>query len=65
MDLSSNTIFRLTVGLIDRVCPVQAKRARLTSIQSIEPSIRITARELMVALVDTSAVTGLVEDNLW
>ncbi len=50
------------VGFTERVCPVHARSARFTSIQSVEPSIRTTAKELRVDLVDTSADIGLVED---
>lgn len=47
------------------VCPVQANRARPASIQSVVPSRLTVVIEVQEALVDISAVTGLVEEIRW
>lgn len=59
------TIFWFMVGLMEMVWPVQASRARPGSIQSVVPSKLTVVIEVQEALVDTSAVTGLVEEIRW
>lgn len=50
---------------MDIVWPVQASRARPASIQSVVPSRLTVVIEVKEALVDISAVTGLVEEIRW
>lgn len=48
-----------------RVCPVHANSDLPTSIQSTVPSKFMVVIEVLAALVDISAVTGVVEEILW
>ena len=59
------TICLLMEGVIYRVCPVHANSDLPTSIQSTVPSKFMVVIEVLAALVDISAVTGVVEEILW
>ena len=56
------TMFRFIIGVIERVCPVQARRAFPVIIQSKVPSRLTVVIEVWDALVDISAVIGVVDD---
>ena len=56
------TILRFIIGVIERVCPVHARRAFPVIIQSKVPSRLTVVIEVWDALVDTSAVIGVVDD---
>ena len=58
------TIFRLTEGVIESVCPVHARRAFPVIIQSRVPSKLTVVIEVWDAFVVMSAVMGVVEDIL-
>jgi len=60
-----HTIVRFIEGVTESVCPVNAKRDLPTSIQSVVPSKFTVVMDVLTALVEISAVTGLVEDILW
>ncbi len=61
---SWHTIVRFIEGDTERVCPAKARRDLPTSIQSVLPSRLIVVMDVLAALVEMSAVTGLVEDIL-
>ena len=60
-----HTIIRFIEGVTDSVCPVNANRDLPASIQSVVPSKFTVVIDVLAALVDMSAVTGLVDDILW
>ena len=59
-----HTIDRFRDGVIDSVCPVKASKDFPHSIQSVVPSRFTVVIDVLAALVDISAVTGLVDDIL-
>lgn len=58
------TIVRFDVGVIESVCPVHARRAFPVTIQSRVPSRLTVVIEVWDALVDISAVMGVVDEIL-
>ncbi len=50
---------------MERVCPVHARRVFPVIIQSRVPSKLTVVIEVWDALVDMSAVIGVVDDILW
>ena len=59
------TIFLLSVGRTESVCPVHARSALPASIQSSEPSRCTIAKDVARDFVDMSALNGVVETTLW
>ena len=59
-----HTMFRFIEGVIESVCPVHARRAFPVTIQSKVPSRLTAVIEVWDALVEMSAVIGVVEDIL-
>ena len=56
------TMLRFKLGVMESVCPVHARRAFPVIIQSCVPSRLTVVIEVWDALVDMSAVIGLVDD---